>query len=115
MGAKIISNAPPIPRDVSTSDGRMLFNGEAIQNGQGVWQSIGGQEIGSIWGHGSYVAPDWTADWLHREANLILDRWATDTGNASFASLPTETQAALQARLQTMMRTNTYDPASGRI
>ena len=21
-----------------------------------------------VWGHGSYVAPDWSADWLHREA-----------------------------------------------
>jgi nitric oxide reductase large subunit len=38
----------------------MLFDGNTIQNGQGVWQSLGGQEIGSIWGHGAYVAPDWS-------------------------------------------------------
>jgi nitric oxide reductase subunit B len=35
-------------------------------------------EIGSIWGHGSYVAPDWTADWLHREA--YLGGWAVAAG-----------------------------------
>ena len=73
MGFKIQSNAPPIPNRVVTTDGRVLFDGNSIQNGQGVWQSIGGQEIGSIWGHGAYLAPDWTADWLHREATFILD------------------------------------------
>ena len=36
---------------------------------------MGGMEQGSIWGHGSYVAPDWSADWLHREAMALLDRW----------------------------------------
>ena len=37
---------------------------------------LGGMQVGSIWGHGSYVAPDWTADWLHREAVFILNHWA---------------------------------------
>ena len=67
VGYKVLTNAPPIPSQVVLTDGRVLFEGTAIENGQGVWQSIGGQEVGTIWGHGSYVAPDWTADWLHRE------------------------------------------------
>ena len=37
---------------------------------------MGGMEVGSIWGHGSYVAPDWTADWIHREAEFILNEWS---------------------------------------
>src|SRR5205085_9930645 len=100
MGVRIISNAPPIPREVATADGRVLFSGETIQNGQGVWQSLGGQEIGSIWGHGAYVAPDWTADFLHRELTFILDRWAQQSGAENFAALSAEQQASLQARLQ---------------
>jgi nitric oxide reductase subunit B len=67
VGYRMISQAPPIPSKVVTPDGKLLFTGETIQDGQNVWQSIGGQEIGSIWGHGAYFAPDWTADWLHRE------------------------------------------------
>ena len=73
FGYKAISNAPPIPKQVVSADGRVLFDENAIQNGQGVWQSIGGQEVGSIWGHGAYIAPDWTADWLHRELVFVLD------------------------------------------
>jgi len=76
VGLKLVRQAPPIPQNVITSDGWVLFSGSAIQDGQKVWQSIGGQEIGTIWGHGSYVAPDWSADWLHRESVFILDKWA---------------------------------------
>ena len=65
VGYKAISNGPPIPNQVVTADGRLLFTGETIRNGQNVWQSTGGQEIGTIWGHGAYVAPDWSADYLH--------------------------------------------------
>ena len=67
-------------------------------------------EVGSIWGHGSYVAPDWTADWLHREATFILDRWADDDFGADYGHLDGERQAQLSGRLATLMRTNTYDP-----
>jgi nitric oxide reductase subunit B len=72
-------------------------------------------EVGSIWGHGSYVAPDWTADWLHREATFILDRWANTDFGADFERLDGERQAQLSGRLATLMRTNTYDPATGTI
>jgi hypothetical protein len=58
------------------------------------WQAMGGMQVGSIWGHGSYVAPDWTADWLHREAVFILDDWARAEHQAPFASLPKPDQAA---------------------
>ena len=61
FGYRGIRNAPPIPREVVTTEGRVLFDHDAIQSGQGVWQSIGVQEVGSIYGHGAYVAPDRTA------------------------------------------------------
>ena len=115
VGVKILHNAPPIPAQVVTPDGKVLFTGNTIQNGQNDWQSIGGQEVGTIWGHGSYVAPDWSADWLHRECVFILDRWARDMGAANYEALMPEPQAALRERLQLMMRRNTYDTATNTI
>jgi nitric oxide reductase subunit B len=112
-GIRIYQQAPPVPRHVVVSDGRELIGTGEIDLGQNVWQSMGGMEMGSVWGHGSYVAPDWTADWLHREAVFILDAWAGGPG--AFAGLPTEQQAALQARLQRLLRTNTYDAGAGSI
>jgi nitric oxide reductase subunit B len=68
IGVEIFREAPPIPREVVATDGRMLIPEEQIMDGQNVWQAMGGMQVGSMWGHGSYVAPDWTADYLHREA-----------------------------------------------
>ncbi|HEY3930283.1 MAG TPA: nitric-oxide reductase large subunit [Candidatus Koribacter sp.] len=115
VGYKGIKSAPPIPSQVVTTEGRVLFTGSYIQDGQNVWQSIGGQEVGTVWGHGAYVAPDWTADYLHREAIFILDGWAHQQGVANYAALSAEQQAALQARLQQAMRRNTYSAATGTI
>src|SRR5579883_3008590 len=115
VGYHAIENGPPTPSQVVTTDGRVVMDGESIHLGQGVWQSIGGQEVGTIWGHGAYVAPDWTADYLHREATYILDRWAQAKGAANYEALSAENRAGLQARLEEMMRQNTYDAATGRI
>jgi len=112
-GYEIYQQAPPVPNRVVTTDGREVFDRSSIQDGQGVWMSTGGQELGSVWGHGAYVAPDWTADFLHREATWILDRWATEQGAPDFASLDEPTRASLQARLRQDMRTNTYEPDTG--
>jgi nitric oxide reductase subunit B len=114
MGRKMISQAPPIP-DVYTTDGKLLFTGTTITNGQGVWQSIGGQEIGTVWGHGAYVAPDWSADWLHRESEILLNIWAVRAGARDFAALGPDQQAIFKARLIREMRTNTYDVAHNRV
>ncbi|MHB0970282.1 MAG: nitric-oxide reductase large subunit [Thermoanaerobaculia bacterium] len=109
VGYKGIQGAPPIPDRVMTADGRVVFDGETIRNGQNVWQSIGGQEIGSIFGHGSYVAPDWTADYLHRESVFILERWSNEKYGKSFASLSAEEAGGLRARLEERMRTNQWN------
>ena len=113
FGREIYRAAPPVPERVVTTDGRVLWTGAEIKDGQNVWQSTGGQELGTVWGHGSYVAPDWSADWLHREAVLMLERWAMEEHGAPFAELAAETRAALQARLQSELRANTYDAETG--
>jgi nitric oxide reductase subunit B len=115
VGYKGIQSAPPIPQKLVTTDGQVLFAGSEVMDGQNVWQSLGGQEVGSIWGHGAYVAPDWTADYLHRECEIILDRWAQQQGAANYAALPAEGQAALRGRLEQLMRRNTYDAETGTI
>ena len=74
IGTRIYYEMPPIPDQFVTTDGQILIDTGEVTAGQNVWQTMGGMEVGSIWGHGSYVAPDWTADWLHREAVFILDQ-----------------------------------------
>src|SRR5215813_6942483 len=61
IGSEIFRQSPPIPLKVVTTDGRTMIAEGDVSEGQNVWQAMGGMQVGSIWGHGSYVAPEWTA------------------------------------------------------
>jgi nitric oxide reductase subunit B len=109
VGSRIYQEAPPVPAKVLSTDGQIVIPENDIAAGQNVWQSIGGMEVGSIWGHGSYVAPDWSADWLHREAVFILDELSTETYAKKFEDVAEGEKALLEKHLQAIMRTNTFD------
>ncbi len=115
IGTRIYQEMPPIPQKFVTTDGLTLIDEGEISEGQNVWQSLGGMQVGSIWGHGSYVAPDWTADWLHREAMFILDKWAGAELGETYEALNSEEQARLSGRLSDLMRTNTFDLSTGTV
>ncbi len=99
-GTEIFRQAPPIPREVVTTDAKVLIPENQILDGQNVWQAMGGMQVGAIWGHGSYIAPDWTADYLHREAIFILSTWSAADFGKEFSSGSSEQKAVLQQRLQ---------------
>jgi|GEM_PF-2365227 len=115
VGTEIYRQKPPIPREVVMTNGQVLIPAEEIQNGQNVWQAMGGMQVGSIWGHGSYVAPDWSADYLHREAVFILNEWSNGDFGKSYNQLNSEQQAVLRQRLQDTVRKNNYDEATGKL
>jgi nitric oxide reductase subunit B len=111
-GIEIYRQAPPIPDRVVTPNGTVLFTGQNIRDGQNVWQSMGGHQVGTVWGHGAYIAPDWSADWLHRECVWLLEHWAQRDYGKVYEELAHEHQALLRGRLKSELRTNTYDRAT---
>src|SRR6478609_1885228 len=113
LGWQIYLTAPPIPKSVATTEGDVLFTGEQIQRGQQAWMAAGGQQLGTVWGHGSYVAPDWSADWLHREATA-LQAIRTEQ-QRQVAPLSDADKAAVDARVRLEMRRNTYDDTTGKV
>jgi nitric oxide reductase subunit B len=75
-GAAIWKNAPPVPQVVRSSQQEIILTQAEIQAGQEIYLARGGQHIGSVWGHGSYLAPDWTADVLHKWGSFLPSvRW----------------------------------------
>ena len=112
-GAEVYRTAPPIPAKIETAGGEVLYTHDSILDGQTAWQSVGGMQLGSIWGHGAYQAPDWTADWLHRELLNWLDVAAERAHGKPFADIDAAAQAVLRDRMKTEYRTNTYNPETG--
>lgn len=112
-GTEVYRQAPPIPDKIATTSGQVLMTQDSILDGQTAWQSVGGMQLGSIWGHGAYQAPDWTADWLHRELVTWLDLAAQDTFQKPYAQLSPEQRNQLQFVLKQEYRKNTFDATTG--
>lgn len=99
-GTEVYRSAPPLPDRILTAEGRTIYTKADILDGQTAWQSVGGMQLGSIWGHGAYQAPDWTADWLHRELSNWLELAAQADYGTHFDALDGERQALLTTRLK---------------
>lgn len=78
-GYMINRDKPPIPERVVSEKGDIIFAKSDILQGQNQYFSRGGQHMGTIWGHGSYLAPDWSADYLHRLGMYVMARQRGDS------------------------------------
>jgi nitric oxide reductase subunit B len=65
LAAQSYSDAPPIPETIRGSSGEPLFTRAYIVQGQHVFLKYGLMDNGSIWGHGAYLGPDFSAAYLH--------------------------------------------------
>ncbi|HOU54586.1 MAG TPA: nitric-oxide reductase large subunit [Myxococcota bacterium] len=115
-GVRIQQYKPPIPGRVLAPDGQVLFTGEDIIRGQKLYLSRGGQHMGSIWGHGAYLAPDWSADAVHRigivAAGIAAGRpvdGSTPFTQQDLEALPAPERARIEALVAQELRQNRYD------
>lgn len=96
LGTDVYHQAPPVPTAYVSQDGQVLFTKEDILHGQSAWQSTGGQSVGTVLGHGAYQAPDWTADWLHKEVSIMLDIKSQEAFGVLYNQLGPAQQAAVK-------------------
>lgn len=100
LAYRTYTGEPPIPGKVTDASGRVLLKRADILDGQQIFLRNGLMEYGSIFGHGAYLGPDFTADYLHRAALIARD----------FYRLAGSDRA--QAQTVTDFKTNRYDPVS---
>src|ERR1700690_1355232 len=106
------TNAPPIPEQVTDATGSVLFTGADIEMGQDVFLKYALMEHGSLWGHGAYLGPDYSAEYLHRLSEVTLDTIATGKYGKLFAQLSPDQQSVVSARTVAALKENRYEPAS---
>jgi nitric oxide reductase subunit B len=101
LAYRTYTDEPPIPSRVVGASGQALFTAADVTAGQEVFLRNGLMEYGSIFGHGAYLGPDFTADYLHRAALIAIDHY----GGVSV-------EAARQKTIDDF-KTNRYDSATG--
>ncbi|MCP3860685.1 MAG: nitric-oxide reductase large subunit, partial [Phycisphaeraceae bacterium] len=118
-GMGIAKHKPPIPGKTVDPDGAVLFTHDDIMTGQKYYLARGGQHVGSIYGHGAYLAPDWTADALHRTALVTAGLAAGFTPDDArrmtqeeFEALEVGERGRIEALVAADLHTNRYDEAT---
>ena len=89
--------SPPVPGRVVSEGGETLFTGEDISKGQQIFLGNGLMEYGSVFGHGAYLGPDYTADYLRRSADMVRESLGGEDSDRAVAQTVTE------------LRTNRFD------
>ena len=105
LAYRVYDESPPIPEVVVAPGGQALFSGTDVMAGQHVFQKYGLMQYGTIFGHGAYLGPDFTAQYLHR-AGLSMVAFHRQAGRS-------EAEAA--AAVQREFKQNRYDPQTGRL
>ncbi|HVN95899.1 MAG TPA: cbb3-type cytochrome c oxidase subunit I [Syntrophorhabdaceae bacterium] len=105
------SDAPPVPLKVIDTSGNTLFSGNDIMSGQEVFLKHGLMENGSIWGHGAYIGPDFSAEYLHTLAMDTTGLLAHQYFQRDAPGLNESQKTMVQALVHDVLKENRYDPA----
>ena len=105
LAYRVYDESPPIPMEVVSEEGQILFTGADIMAGQHIFQKYGLMQHGTIFGHGAYLGPDFTAQYLHRAGLLMVD-FHRQNGRSESEAI---------AAVQQEFKQNRYDPQSERL
>lgn len=100
---------PPYPDKVVTEQGKLLTGRTQIMAGQKVFQKYGLMDLGSVWGHGTYRGPDFTAQALHLMGQNMRQSLAKEKYAGEYSGLPTESKGAVDAVVIDQIKKNRYD------
>ncbi|HEX5054462.1 MAG TPA: nitric-oxide reductase large subunit [Planctomycetota bacterium] len=106
-------DAPPIPVLTTAADGSILFRRADVLSGQDVFLQYALMEHGSLWGHGAYLGPDYSATYLHRTTEIARDELARSRHGRAFAALEPVQAAAIAESVRAELEANTFDAATG--
>lgn len=106
-------NAPPIPDKVIDEQGQIISGRHEIEQGQAVFLRYGLMNNGTIWGHGGYLGPDFSALALHRTAESTAQFLASQQYSSPVSDLSAAERAAIYAQVASMLKVNRYDKNSG--
>lgn len=110
---RIYKVAPPIPEQVTNELGAILFTGHDIREGQQVFLKYGLMQNGSIWGHGAYLGPDFTAEYLHTLVMGTSAFLAEQHFGQPFADVASEQRGMLKGAVRDLLGKNRYDSTDG--
>ncbi len=113
LALRSFKDAPPIPNQVVTIAGETVFTKNDVIAGQQVFLKHALMENGTIWGHGAYLGPDFSAEYLHTLTTDAQEWFATNHRQRAWSTLSASEQDAVKAEVVQLLEQNRYDAKSG--
>lgn len=113
LAGKTYRDAPPIPEKVIGPNGAIVFTRQDVLSGQEVFLKYGLMENGTIWGHGAYLGPDFSAEYLHKlsvDAGQVI---AYQRYNRSYETLAPSERKVIAVEVEETLKQNRYDSHTG--
>ncbi|WP_226436796.1 nitric-oxide reductase large subunit, partial [Rhodococcus yananensis] len=101
LALRTYTDSMPLPDKVIGPTGEVVYTAEEITEGQQIFLRRGLQQYGSVMGHGGYLGPDYTAEYLRLSAEHIR-------GQLDETGVQDPSEAVSQ-----MLRENRYDEDTG--
>ena len=111
-GSYYRKSKPPVPERVLDKSGLVVFMGTDIQKGQQVFLKKGIMNNGTIWGHGAYMGPDFSAQYLHNLALDVRNYMAVEKYNSTYSSLSPGQKESLIGFTGDFLASNRYNAES---
>jgi len=102
-----------MPDKVVTGAGETVFTKDDVKAGQRVFLQHALMENGTIWGHGAYLGPDFSAEYLHTLTRDAQEWFALNRYQRPWSTLSPAEQDAVEAEAVQMLEQNRYDAKSG--
>lgn len=113
IAARSYTDSPPVPGKVVGPSGELIFTREDIFGGQQVFLRYGLMENGSIWGHGAYLGPDFSAEYLHTLVLEAREMVSSQRYKRALGDLSGAERDAVNGEVQQLLKQNRYDPDTG--
>jgi nitric oxide reductase subunit B len=104
-------DAPPIPEKIMNQAGQPVLTAEDILAGQEVFLKYALMENGTIWGHGAYLGPDFSAEYLHALGMDAMRNVAQKRYGRGPDALTQAERDAVSTEVSQLLKQNRYDQA----
>lgn len=105
--ANLQKEVPPIPKEVKSVSGEVLYTYDDVLAGKGYFQQFDLMDWGTMLGMGAYMGPDFSTDFLHYRAEYLYDFYANEIYSKPNKELTAVERGAVKERVKQDFRQQT--------
>ncbi len=111
--ANLAKEVPPLPKQVVSVEGEVLYTYDDIVNGKAMFQQFDLMDYGSLLGMGAYLGPDFTTEFLHKRAEFLNNYYALEYYKKDFVDLDDMQKASIKVKVIEDVKKQTHLMESG--